>query len=154
MRSVHTMMTIVRTMLLALVVLTLTLFTVPALADTAPVPSQASGYTILLNYLINTAGSILAIVLIALSAKALKKMGINLSQDQEAAYQSIIQKAIGYAEEMAHKKADALPKSTSDDKLSTAVKFAISQIEQQGLEKKGEEWVSDHIHAALGLKRN
>lgn len=130
------------------------LVSIVAFADVAVAPlTQPAAYTVLLDHLVNVVGTILGIVLTAVAVKVFQKLGLNLTQDQESAYQSAIMNGIGLAEEKAHQALAGGKKVASDDKLSMAMKFALIQIEQTGLEAKTEDWIRDRIHAALGLNK-
>lgn len=109
-------------------------------------------YSDLLNQAITFAGTLLFIALTALVAKLRQRAATKISQDQESAFDQIIQRGIAFAEEAARKKVGEL-KLTGDDKLGIALKFVLSQIDAQGLEKKAEDAIKDRIHAALGSTR-
>lgn len=111
-----------------------------------------SVYTDLLNQAATFAGSVLLFALTALATKLFQRAGLKLSQDQETAFDAIIAKGISAAEEAAHKAIGGI-KLTGDDKLGVALKFVLSQIDAQGLAKKGEDLIKDRIHSALGQTR-
>jgi hypothetical protein len=130
------------------------LSTPSAFADAAAAPT--AWWAPIADRLIEMLGVVLATLLGALLLKGLKKLGVSTTAETQAMYDQAVFTAIGAAEEWAHKQVAQHGKTApnGDEKLQQAVSAALKLIDQYGLEKKGEDWVKDRIHAVLGMNRS
>lgn len=81
------------------------------------------------------------------------KFKLQITAEQEKALTTILQKAIGFANEWAHKQAKMKAPATGEDKMKQAVTFAKAELARAKI-KIPDAQVNDMLHAALGLMRS
>lgn len=82
------------------------------------------------------------------------KFKLQITAQQEALLATILQKAIGFANEWAHKQAKQKgPPVTGEEKMAKAVEFAKTELARAKI-KIPEAQVNQMLHAALGLMRS
>jgi len=131
---------------------------VPAVAHAQEGDSSQSWWEFLLSHLVELAAAILTPVLTLLALKGYawlsQKLRLERNEAVEAQLRAILERAIGVAEEKAHKaldRGDQVPRS--DEKLQTAITLARKWIEEAGLPKLATAELEQRIEAWLGVKR-
>lgn len=124
------------------------LFCLSAYASTA-----SDVATNVLTRLVQVLGTVLGMLLTSLVWKALQKLKVSVTADQQNLVDNAVYQGIGWAEEWANKLATQAggKAPSSQEKLAQAVQFVTTVIDEYGLEQKGVAWIEARIHAMLGM---
>jgi len=123
----------------------------PVAAPAASAPAEVSIGKAALDYGLQLLGIIVLALLGGLARVLMKKYGL---EAQSALVNDILEKAVGYAEQTAHKKLKLDGKPTpSAEKMKLAIDFAGKMAQEYKIKDKGAGWWEDKLEGWLGTKK-